>query len=355
MVVHVPSKKIFFLIIACAVGVSAIGAAVYATKNTAGQDKKARDSSLIYGGDSKTMDIIEQTLKNNSTADSDQDGLLNWEETLWGTDANNSDSDGDKTKDGEEVKLSRNPAKAGPDDKLSTTVSGQGTVKKAAPLENTQTAKLSRELFANYMEAKRLGVPLNAGIQNQIIQQTFSDKSLGLSAKRYSVADIKVAATSATSGGVVLVSDVKKYGNDLGKAILAGSSSATGPAQSSASEIEILFAAITEEKPEEISKLAPIVRDYTVTLNQLAQVEVPKDLLGYHLELLNNMSRLLTDIKSFQLIFDDPMVGLVGINNYYPDLEAMTNSIKRIKIFFDGKEISFEPSEPGFAFVRAVK
>ncbi len=54
------------------------------------------------------------------TADADRDGLLNFEETLWGTDPENADTDGDGTDDGREVALGRNPRKAGPDDPLET-------------------------------------------------------------------------------------------------------------------------------------------------------------------------------------------------------------------------------------------
>jgi len=50
--------------------------------------------------------------------DSDNDGLKDWEEKLWGTDPNNPDTDGDGVKDGEELKQGRDPLKPGPDDKL---------------------------------------------------------------------------------------------------------------------------------------------------------------------------------------------------------------------------------------------
>ncbi len=52
------------------------------------------------------------------TGDPDQDGLSNAAETLWGTDPNNPDTDGDGFKDGEEVGASHNPTIAGPNDRL---------------------------------------------------------------------------------------------------------------------------------------------------------------------------------------------------------------------------------------------
>lgn len=50
--------------------------------------------------------------------DSDFDGLTNADETLWGTNPNTQDTDGDGYKDGEEVAANHNPTIPGPNDKL---------------------------------------------------------------------------------------------------------------------------------------------------------------------------------------------------------------------------------------------
>ncbi|MEK7500485.1 MAG: hypothetical protein AAB649_07870 [Patescibacteria group bacterium] len=52
------------------------------------------------------------------TADTDNDGLTNADEKLWGTNPSNSDTDGDKYLDGQEVQKSHNPTIASPNDKL---------------------------------------------------------------------------------------------------------------------------------------------------------------------------------------------------------------------------------------------
>ncbi len=52
------------------------------------------------------------------TADGDNDGLNNGEESTWGTDPKNADTDGDSYLDGEEVKAQHNPTIPAPDDKL---------------------------------------------------------------------------------------------------------------------------------------------------------------------------------------------------------------------------------------------
>ncbi|KKQ60937.1 MAG: hypothetical protein US81_C0011G0004 [Parcubacteria group bacterium GW2011_GWE2_38_18] len=48
-------------------------------------------------------------IKSTNNLDSDQDGLSDKEELVWGTDPFNSDTDGDGMKDGDEIKAGRNP------------------------------------------------------------------------------------------------------------------------------------------------------------------------------------------------------------------------------------------------------
>lgn len=62
---------------------------------------------------------VYSSLAENSklNIDSDGDGLLDWEELLWGTDPNNPDTDGDGTNDGDEVRMGRDPLVPGPNDK----------------------------------------------------------------------------------------------------------------------------------------------------------------------------------------------------------------------------------------------
>lgn len=72
---------------------------------------------------------------NSPTLDSDNDGLVDMDEQLWGTDKYNSDSDGDGFKDGDEVKNGYNPA--GP---------GLQTTKPVSPT-TTSTLSSASELY----------------------------------------------------------------------------------------------------------------------------------------------------------------------------------------------------------------
>ena len=70
---------------------------------------------LSPGPDHGTADISFEL-----DADWDNDGLNNKEESFWGTDPNNSDTDGDSYLDGEEVTSGHDPLIPAPDDKIFT-------------------------------------------------------------------------------------------------------------------------------------------------------------------------------------------------------------------------------------------
>ena len=66
------------------------------------------------------QDFLDKLAEGASAIDSDNDGLKDWEEALWGTNINNSDSDGDGYDDAAEIKSSFDPL-----DKLSSEKTGK--------------------------------------------------------------------------------------------------------------------------------------------------------------------------------------------------------------------------------------
>ena len=72
--------------------------------------------------------------------DDDKDGLSNWEESIYGTNLNNPDSDGDGNLDGEEILSNHDPLKKGPNDIYQQ--------KKGALTKQEQEAKTATDAFA---------------------------------------------------------------------------------------------------------------------------------------------------------------------------------------------------------------
>lgn len=330
-----PSRKIFFLLIACLIGVGAIGFAVYATNVRS----EARKDVSIDGG-TQAARAIEQTLRDNAGVDSDSDNLQNWEEVLWGTDANNPDTDKDGARDGDEVNANRNPLKPGPEDKL--TDLDETTKTKAiidVETDKTKTGELSRELFSNYFAAKRLGLGIDVNTQQKIIAETFSDKNFEPTYKTFTIADVKVASES----------DFEKYGNDLGLAFFAGKTDNT------ISEANIVLEALNESNAQALNKLDPIIAGYSAILTGLTQIYVPKELTGQHVQILNGVNRVITDIKSMKQILSDPLVGLGGVSAYSKDTEYLRASLVNVRIILDQHKIKYTNTEYGYVFMKIAQ
>ncbi|OGD66657.1 hypothetical protein A2Z61_00915, partial [Candidatus Campbellbacteria bacterium RIFCSPLOWO2_02_35_12] len=98
-------------------------------------------------------EIQAEAIKNIAEKDSDRDGLKDWEEALWGSDPHNPDTDGDRTPDGEEVVVGRNPIIAGPNDKLYNTLAlkKKEDDNKYPEKDLTATDLFAQNLFAEYL------------------------------------------------------------------------------------------------------------------------------------------------------------------------------------------------------------
>lgn len=105
---------------------------------------------------------IQITNAADKTNDTDDDGLTDWEESLWKTDKNNPDTDNDGTNDGEEVSLNRDPKKPAPDDEL---INLQDVYLKYTGDENdpnSLTTSIAKNIFTNIATANQDGQITNA-------------------------------------------------------------------------------------------------------------------------------------------------------------------------------------------------
>ena len=97
----------------------------------------------------------------NAELDSDNDGLKDWEETLWKTDPNNKDTDADGTTDGDEIATNRDPLTPGPNDKSGKEVKIQPVAGKTDYMKefgvNTETEALGRKIYIDYLTLKKEG------------------------------------------------------------------------------------------------------------------------------------------------------------------------------------------------------
>ena len=273
--------------------------------------------------------VLEQT--SQLDADSDADGLKDWEELLWKTDPNKADTDGDGTNDKEEISLNRNPLKAGPNDKISEKedlVAQEKAVSDSK--QNTLTAAYARKFLTEYMTLKQQKGELSDADKQNLVQ-SFMDNIEPLTVvDQYSVSDIKITANTSDS--------VKKYAEEMKKIFI-------DERQGLISEPEV-FKALMKNIQEgadfqkDIESLNYSIGKYEELIKKMMNMIVPKELSENHLEAINGFNNTKIAIKNMTFASTDPVKAVTGRKLYdielkraYDDLIDMQNIFDEYKIY----------------------
>lgn len=291
-------------------------------------------AELEAGTFERIVDVVEN-------ADKDADGLKDWEEALFKSDPNNKDTDSDGTQDGEEVKLGRNPIVPGPNDKIqkSETLSVNYTEDSYKNL--TATDKVSRQLFAEYFQAKQSGAEVNSETQNRIIESAISDPNLIKKARFYTEGELKIINESGESA-------LRKYGNAVG-AILK-----KYPGNKE-NELTILNRAIKEDDENELSKLDISALAYQNTIKDMLLLSVPKKAISVHLSVINELSAIEKINRDMKNVFKDPITALSSTQEYIKTVTNLAESLKNIGLFFKEEGVFFNENEDGYYYANIVK
>jgi len=298
------------------------------------ESDNAYKNKPLTGMSALTNEIIKSDIM-NINKDSDNDGLKDWEETLWKTDADKTDTDGDKTNDGAEVATSRDPlkpntAKSGrtPDDFLDISkVSANLASATSTPLEpKTKTDKLARDFIVQYFSIKG-NAKLTVAEQDKLVADIMSKTDLNsdFTYKKYTEKDISKISGQLSKA----VTD--KYKQDILKALdTAHKKSGNGLV----SEFDIILKAFenqTENQDSsEINKLAPIIKEYQLIVKEVLKIKVPNDLAKKHLDFLNNISAVSQGLPYIKENFEDPLSVFIFIEKYKNFLLATATALDKL-------------------------
>ncbi len=284
---------------------------------------------------------LERIVDVAGNVDKDTDGLKDWEEALFKSDPNNKDTDRDGTDDGEEVKLGRNPIIPGPNDKISKleTLSGKYTEDSYENL--TATDKVSRQLFAEYFQAKQSGGKVSSETQARIIESAISDSDLIKKGRFYTEGELKIVNESGEPS-------LRKYGNDVG-AILK-----KYPGNKE-SELTILNRAIKEDDENELSKLDVSASAYQNAIKNMLLLSVPKKAVSVHLSVINELSAIEKINRDMRNVFKDPITALSSTQEYIKTVTNLAESLKNVGLFFKEEGVFFNENEDGYYYANIVK
>ncbi len=280
-----------------------------------------------------SSEIERLSFEKANSMDGDNDGLKNWEEILWQTDAENADTDGDGTTDGEEIEKNRDPKIKGPNDTLNilTDTSDGATIKDTEKL--TATDIVARDFFSKYVAAKQSGKEIDSTLQQQIASSVLSQtKTIGLF-RLYGEGDLIIEKNVKTENGT---ETLKNYGDKMGSII-------KNTATWKESELEIIQKALEQEDENVLKQLDPIINGYTSTKEQMLKISVPEKAVSTHLDLLNAIEKIISSLKSAQNVFKDPVTTLATFGKYPEIITELHKAFIDARSLFQRNNIIYEP------------
>jgi hypothetical protein len=270
--------------------------------------------------------------------DTDGDGLLDWEETLWGTDPKNPDTDGDGIGDNEEItegdRVLAAQALEAASAETSTTYE-RPTSLTAQLAEDFGKTYLQQKLTTSSVDTERMTKNLTTEIQRTVVRETSREPD-----------------SPFTANDIIVVSDaspaaVHAYVNALGAAIIS-----LPPVEKSA--LELFIENLNDQTIVQEKAFAGELAGYLMLIETLQTIPAPQSLASTHVLLLNNFwhQRLLTE--SFSKVSEDPIRALAAFNRYPIVAEESLVPLGAIMDALINNNISFTNEDEGIIFASYI-
>ncbi len=246
------------------------------------------------------------TVEDSVNKDTDGDGILDWEEGLWGTDPTKKE-----TTPGVKDKVAIENLKKQAGKSIDPKISLEGEEKL------TETDKFSRELFATMATVNQNGIvdqttidtlstSLAEKIKNPIVRKVFS------------ISDIKIINDDTfqafTNYNNALNSIFAKY--KVGYTVA-----------------DILQQFVTDENTVDASaltKLGPIIGQINTIIEGMTKMNVPQSISILHLNLLNSVQRMSENLSDIRLYDTDPIVAMGAISQYEKNSILLKTATKNL-------------------------
>lgn len=295
---YLPSRK-FIVFIGSVVLLGAViwaGSALLAKKTR--YEKK--DIESVSSGDASD---------NFYTKDSDDDGVYDWEESLWGTDPNKQDTDGNGVSDGDEIEEKKDEIEA------QNNISGDAEIS-----ENlNQTEMFARQLFSAASIANQSGGLSPEALQNfsTSFGKSVSDAKI---ADLYKPSDLKLQAVALADYKKTLATTFKPY-LDSGL---------------STESAMYLLSTGDSSAAVDLEKIAELHHGIS---NALIVMPVPYGVAGPHLAIANNSAKISISLLSLKNLEEDPILAMIGLRQYFEYSLEYEKAVADLSAYFKANGI----------------
>lgn len=250
-----------------------------------------------------TRDVIEEL-------DSDNDGLKDWEEALWGMDFEKADTDDDGILDGQEVEIIRTELKE-----------SDGYVE-VDEVPDTETEKIARQLLTVALNVnKTSGENLSQDQVNSLAEgfiQSVKPNMISL----YSLSDLQISTTKTA----------QSYYDEMSKELAFLNTIPTN-------ELSIFELAISTKKEEKLKELESIIKIYTSVPEKILDNQIPSEVAEDHLAYINALTQKAIALASMIQYFEDPIIAFRGVQEYGIADDNIVSSSQKITDYFKKNNI----------------
>lgn len=285
----------------------------------------------------KNVVYVESEVNTNSAfaaslsiTDTDNDGLKDWEEELWGLNPNSKDSNRNGIPDGDEVTgLIKNNQSA----LAKATVNTKTTNSKP-----TKTEEFSKKFFSNYLELRRSGNLTDENIQDLVARMSEPVTETAARAE-YSTKNVTILKTSD-------VTAIKNYANSFGAIRERYKKSYEN------NQVRIGEDGPNFEDPNFLKDIARVSNLYKNMTTELSKIPVPEVLADTHISLLNTYSLSALGLYEISTISKDPLTAIKGIARHNEATQMEIVHVEEIATFLTQKGITFTLGEGGYFFEK---
>lgn len=270
--------------------------------------------------------------------DSDNDGLPDWEEALYGTDPNNPHSVNQAVTDGQAVAQGLVQPKFAT--ATTSTAISPSDVPGVSAAPTTVTDQFARALFSQYLLSRGSTPPTQEEI-TAFVQKGVADlRSSQQEPAAFNVGQVKVVG----SGSQALAAYATQAENAFAKHTVA----------STQGELDYYSDAVTKNDATALKKVNEIAKGYTSTAHELIAVPAPHEVAAAHLELANALARIGGVLEDMGAISTDPMRAMIAIGAYDGAHQALIQAFAHMHTAFSDSGVTIPEGTSGYFFYNAA-
>lgn len=197
----------------------------------------------------------------------------------------------------------------------------------------TTTDVVSRTLMSNYLALKQ------SGLLNDESVQPIIDKTMEFIKKDEAILVTESQLNVVNDNGRI---SMAQYGDDLGNIFKKRKGEGLG------NELEALSALISSKNTSKAEELENIALNYEGIGNELVKMSVPKTFIKVHLDIVNNIRNISSALKKMGTILNDPIGGLVAIQQYQNSAVTFVQAVRAVNDFITQNNIVYKQGSGGY-------